>query len=113
MTKRIKKVDELIKRELSQLFLREIEFPEGVIVTITRVEASSNLIQAKAYISILPEAKTRRVLAILNKIIYGIQKKINKKLRMRPVPKIIFVAEKKTEEAARIEEILEELKKEE
>lgn len=111
MTKRFQRVNQLIKKELSQILLREIEFPQGVLATVTRVESSSNLIQAKVFISCLPEEKASQVLRILNRQIYQLQQRINKRLRMRPIPKIEFVEEKKTKEAGRIEEILEGLKK--
>lgn len=112
MTKRLQKVNQLIKKELSQIILREIEFPAGVLVTITRVESAANLIQAKVFIGVIPEEKILEVLQILNYQIYQLQQKINKRLKMRPVPRLKFLGEKKTGEAGRIEEILEELKKE-
>lgn len=111
MANRIQRVNQLIKKELSQILLREIEFPTDVLVTITRVESAANLIQAKVFISVMPEEKVLNVLRILNQRIYELQQKINKRLKMRPVPQIKFVEEKKTKEAARIEEILEKLKK--
>jgi len=110
MTKRIEKVDELIKKEINQIFLKDIDFPEDVLVTITRVKTSPNLIQSKVYISVLPTDMTDRIFAILKKIIYGIQQKINERLKMRPIPRIEFKKEEKTEEAGRIEELLEEIK---
>ena len=113
MTKRLQRVNQLIKKELSQIILREIEFPAGVLVTITRVESASNLIQAKVFISVIPEEKILEVLQILNYQIYELQQKINKRLKMRPVPRLKFLGEKKTNEAGRIEAILEGLKKEE
>lgn len=110
MNQRIQQVNELIKRELSQIILREIDFPEGVLITITRVETSSNLILAKVFVSALPEKQIEKVFQILNKQIFWLQQKINKRLNMRPVPKIKFVEEKQTQEAAKIEAILEEIK---
>ena len=38
-------------------------------------------------------------------------KEINKKLNMRPIPKIIFVKDEKVKEAARVEELLNKIKK--
>jgi len=101
----------LIKKELAQIILREINFPKDLLVTVTRVETSANLIQAKIYISVLPINKNSQVLEILNHQIYDIQQKLNKRLKMRPIPRIIFVQEKKTQEAARIEELLEKIHK--
>lgn len=111
MTRRIQRVNQLIKKELSQLLLREVDFPEGVLVTITRVETSANLFQAKVYISAMPEEKLSKVLQILDKLIYFLQQRLNKRLKMRPIPRIIFMEEKATKEAGRLEEILEEIHK--
>ena len=112
MTKRIQQVNLLIKEELAQIILREVEFPTGVLVTVTRVETTANLIEARVFISVLPEENSKDILRLLGNNIYKIQQVINKKLVMRPIPKIIFIAEGKTKEAGRIEEILEQLKKE-
>ena len=111
MVNRLQRVNQLIKKELSQILLREIEFPSGVLATVTRVESTPNLIQTRVFISVMPEKKTSEVLQILNWQIYELQQKINKRLKMRPIPRIMFFEDKKTREAGRIEEILAELKK--
>lgn len=113
MSKRIERVNSLIQKELGKIILREVELPAGVLATLTRVETSANLIDAKVYIAVLPSDKIKRVLEILNKIVYELQKILNKRLRMRPIPKIRFIEEKQTAEAAKIEGLLERLKKEE
>jgi ribosome-binding factor A len=109
---RILSLNELIKRQIGEIILRQIDFPPGIFMTITRVETSSNLIQAKVYISVIPEEKEGKIIKILNRQIFEIQKIINDRLKIRPVPKIIFTEEKKTKEAAKVEEILEQIKKE-
>ena len=111
MSNRIPRVNQLIKEELSQIILKEIEFPQDVLATITRVETSANLIESNVWISVLPEEKLKRILEILNKNIYFLQQKLNKRLKMRPIPRIKFLKERKTAEAGKIEEILEGLKK--
>lgn len=111
MNQRIQRVNQLIKKELSQIILQEIDFPKNALVTITRVDSSPNLIQTKVYVSVIPEDKIEDVLEILEKSIYDLQQILNKRLNMRPVPKIKFVMEKETVEAGRIEELLEEIKK--
>jgi len=111
VSNRIPRVNQLIKEELSQIILKEIEFPQDVLATITRVETSANLIESNVWISVLPEEKLKRILEILNKNIYFLQQKLNKRLKMRPIPRIKFLKERKTAEAGKIEEILEGLKK--
>ena len=110
MANRIPRVNELIKRELSKILIREIEFPRDILVTITRVEASSNLIQAKVYVSVMPENQTTKVLETLDQQIFDIQQLLNKRLKMRPIPKIKFVEEKEVRAAGKIEELLEKSK---
>ncbi len=109
-TKRIQRVNQLIKKELSQILLREIEFPRDVLVTVTRVETSADLNQTKVFISALPENQSEKVLSLLNRQIYEIQQELNKRLKMKFIPKIEFWEEKRTKEAGEIEEILEEIK---
>lgn len=109
--KRIRRVNSLIRREISRIFLKELEFPQDVFVTITRVEAIPNLQECQVFVSVLPENKFKEVSAILNKKIYSLQQKLNQKLKMRPIPKIRFSEEKLTVQAAQVEEVLELLKK--
>lgn len=110
MSKRIQRINQLLKEELGQILLKEVDFPKDTLVTITRVEASSDLKQAKVYTSCIPEKEGVKIFQILNKKAFIIQQKINKLLSMKIVPKIKFVEEKETKEAARIEELLEKIK---
>ena len=110
MNNRIKRVSRLVKRELSQLLLKEIDFPERILVTITRVETSADLRRARVYISTMPGEKTSEVIRILNYRIFDIQKGLDKRLTMKIVPKISFKEERMTAEAGRIEELLEKIK---
>ena len=107
MNPRILKVNQLLQEELGEILLRELDLPEGVLVTVTRVEAAGNLQEAKVYISVMPEAKLEDVFTSLRRNIYGIQQTLNKRLKMRPVPRIKWTIETKTSEAQRIEELLE------
>jgi len=109
---RVEKINALLKKELNKIFLKEFDFSPEVFITITRVETSSNLIESKVYISVIPKKAKKEVFDFLNKEIYHIQQKINKALRMRPVPKIIFKEEKETEKAGEVERILKEIKDE-
>jgi ribosome-binding factor A len=108
MTNRIIKVDELIKKELGKIIQNDVEIAKDSLITITRVKTLPNLSQSFIYISIMGEEK--KIMDILKKKIYHIQQHLNKRLNMRPIPKIIFKLDKETEKAARIEELLEKIK---
>jgi ribosome-binding factor A len=106
MSNRLEKVNSLLEHEIGKILLKDFAFSPEVLVTLTRVDSSSNLIEAKVYISVFPETKSAGVINALNKSVYDIQYKINRTLRMRPIPKIRFVKETEISKAARIEELL-------
>lgn len=113
MAKRIERVESLIQEELGKIILKEIEFPLDTLVTITRVSCSVDLANANVFVSVLPQEKLKRVLEILGKMVYVLQKFLDKRLRMRPIPKIRFVEEKQTAHAAKIEGLLRQIPKDE
>ena len=102
MPNRIQRVNSLIKNELSQIILKEIDFPKNTLITIIRVETSIDLRQAKVYISVIPEEQTTRVCEILKRGIYNLQQELNKRLNMRPIPRIKFQKEGEVKKAARV-----------
>ena len=105
MSQRIQRVNQLIKQEISQLLLREIDFA-NVLVTVTEAETSADLRQAKIKISVMPTEKGELVLRILERNIFHLQQILNKKLYMKIVPKIRFAIDQAEIKAQRIEEIL-------
>jgi len=110
---RIDKVNSLLKHEISKIIQKEINFSNDVLVTLTYVKTTANLIEARVFISVLPEERLNEVLEILKRNVFMIQQKINKKLNMRPIPKIMFMEDKTESEADKIEKIIKELKKDE
>ena len=111
MSKRIEKVNSLLEHEISKILLKDFAFSPEILVTLTRVDATANLIEAKVYISVYPEAKSGGILNALNKSAFAIQQQINKILKMRPVPKIKFVKETEISKGARVEELLAQIEK--
>ncbi len=109
MTNRIEKVNSLLEHEIGKIILRDFNF-SGSLVTLTHVDATANLIEARAYISVFPETETDKVIQTLNKGVYDVQQKINRTLNMRPIPKIMFKRDKETSTASRVEELLEKIK---
>jgi len=107
MADRILRINQLIKKELAEILLKEFDSPKGSLVTITRVETFANLSQSKVYVSVIFTGKERpEVISILKNKTYSFQKLLNERLRMRKIPKIVFFQEEETAQAARIEEIL-------
>jgi len=108
VSRRLLKINQVIRQELSQILLRECEF-NSALVSITQVETSPDLSRAKVKISVLPEKMTSEVLKKLNRQIFFLQKKLDKKLAFRPVPKISFVIDKSILEGSRVEELVQKI----
>lgn len=106
MFSRIDRVNELIKTTLAEIISEEIDFSAGIFVTIMKVDTSADLRYARVFLSVFPENKFGEAFRTLGRRIYFLQGRLNKKLKMRPLPRIEFVADKTEAEADRIEKIL-------
>lgn len=110
MSNRIEKVNSLLEHEIGKILLRDFAFSPEILVTLTHVDTTANLIEAKVYISVFPDSKADGILNALQKSVYDVQYKINRTLRQRPIPKIIFVKDTSVSNAGRIEELLNKVK---
>ncbi|MGC9048861.1 MAG: 30S ribosome-binding factor RbfA [Patescibacteria group bacterium] len=107
---RLEKINSLIQQELSKIIAREIEVPENCLVTITSVETTADLEWAKILVSIFPSKEAKKILRFLNKKIGHLQKLLNQKLVMRPLPKIKFILDLSEDKAEGVERLLNKIK---
>lgn len=89
-SRRIEKINELIREELSKIILREFSVEAGVISTIIRVETDADFKKAKIFVSVFPQEKEKSVINKLNSSAGQIQYFLNKKIRIKFVPRIRF-----------------------
>lgn len=106
---RIERVNELIRTTVAEIISRELELPLGVFVTIVKVDTSRDLRYARVFVSVFPEKKFGKTMEYLQKKIYLVQGLLNKKLHMKPLPRLEFLTDKTEVEADKIEKILKEL----
>lgn len=105
MSQRISKVNNLIKREVSQLFTREISFKSGVFVTIPRVITASDLLSAKIFVSVFPATEEDYAMKTIAHEHKNVQKLLHRKLHMRTLPKLEFIYDDTEERADEVEKI--------
>ncbi|MEK7167752.1 MAG: ribosome-binding factor A, partial [Patescibacteria group bacterium] len=84
---RMPKVNELIYHELGRLISEEIETP-GSLATITKVDVTPDLREARVSISVLPELERGRVVKLLQKNAFRLHRELNKRVKLRIVPKL-------------------------
>ena len=87
---RQKKVDELIRRELGEIIVREFEAPENSLVTIADVDTSADLLSTKVSVSIFPIDQANKIFGSLRKMAGFFQKLLNRRLKMKLIPRINF-----------------------
>jgi len=109
-SRRIEKVNELLLHEIGTL-VNELVRRRGILITLTRVEATPNLASAKVYFVVYPENKDAQAQKLLNESVAKVQHALNKRLYMKHVPKIIFVTEMPKGEVAEINRLLDLIKK--
>jgi ribosome-binding factor A len=102
---RPERVGSLIREELSRLILREAEFPSA-LVTITDVHVDKKMDNARVKLSILPVEKAPGAMRTLQGMIGNLQHLLNKKMGIRPMPRISFEMDHGLENAARVEKAL-------
>lgn len=108
--RRLKKINILLKEEVASILNLGSEFRCDALVTVTRAEAAPDLSSAVIFISIL-DKEPKEVLQNLQKHVYNIQQMLNKRLRIRSVPKIRFVLDADEFRREKIEKSLAELKR--
>ncbi|ANY69631.1 30S ribosome-binding factor RbfA [Paenibacillus algorifonticola] len=107
---RVGRVGEQIKKELSQIIQTEIKDPRVGFITVTGVETSNDLSQAKVYLSVLgSEEQKEETLKAIGRATGFIRSELGKRMRLRHTPVLIFKFDSSIEYGSRIEGILEEI----
>ncbi|MDO8591298.1 MAG: 30S ribosome-binding factor RbfA [bacterium] len=109
MSERIKKLNDLLRDEVAKILLTELEKENDALVTVIGADVSPTLEHATVKISVFPIAEEKQILEKIKKQIYHIQQLLNKRLIMRPVPKIRFETDQTEERASKIDELFKNL----
>ncbi|MDD5098956.1 MAG: 30S ribosome-binding factor RbfA [Candidatus Colwellbacteria bacterium] len=106
MSFRKQQLNSLIRNELVPVIQKEVDFPAGVLTTITRVEVSDESERAAVFVSVIPSSDKEGVMRILKGKRSELQSFLFKRLKMRVVPQIYFEYDAGPEKAADIERIV-------
>ena len=107
---RVNRVAEQIKKELGDILGTKIKDPRIGFVTVTDVEVTGDLQQAKIFISILGDDQEKKdTLVGLSKAKGFIRTEIGQRIRLRKIPEIDFEIDQAQEHGSRIEKLLRDL----
>jgi ribosome-binding factor A len=105
--KRLDRVNQLLKEEISMLLQRELKDPRLGFVTVTEVETSQDLRTAKVFVSVLgDDAQWSASLAALTSGRGFVRNWLRDHLDLRITPNLSFHADRSMEHAARIQQLL-------
>ncbi len=114
MTRRTERINDQLREEISALVLREMKDPRiGGLVTITEVEVSPDLSHAKVFVSVLgSEDEKKSTLKALGAASGFLQRELRRRLTIRRMPELAFVADDSIAHGARILSLLNEARDE-
>ncbi len=104
MPRRIDRVNELLRSEISNLIAREIKDPRVAgVISITEVVASSDLRSARVYVSVMGR-DTDRQAAIegIRSAASFLRREIRERVNLRHTPHMTFILDDSIEEGARV-----------
>lgn len=92
MKRRIERVNNLIRQEISELLQRQVKDPRlGSFITVTQVSISPDLRQAKIFVSrIGSEREKQETLNVLAAASGFFRSELTRRLRLRRIPELSF-----------------------
>jgi ribosome-binding factor A len=109
MTERMRRVNEAVRETLAEA-IGELKDPRIGFVTVTAVKTSSDLRQARVYVSVLGnERKRQKTLEGLESAHGVLQAKLAAELRMKRTPQLAFEYDPTVEEGVRMSRLIDEL----
>lgn len=107
---RVGRVGEQIKKELSLILQTEFKDPRLGFVTVTGVDVTNDLSQARVYLSVLgSEDEKVETLEALAKGTGFLRSEIGRRIRLRHVPELLFKLDPSVEYGSRIEQLLQQI----
>ena len=102
------RVNELVKRELSAIISREINF-EGVLVSVNAVDVTPDLKSAHVFVSTLGSTAGANVIDRLEAHRGALQAELSRHVVLKYTPHLVFHLDDSIERGSRVLEILRDL----
>ena len=111
---RMQRVQELMKQELSKIILQDLKDPRIGFVTVTAVDVSSDLRNARVYVSLMgSEQQIADSWRGLQSSRGFLRREIGHRVRLRYTPELTLELDKSVDYGVHIQELLQKIKKDE
>jgi ribosome-binding factor A len=108
MTRRLERLNEQVKREVSEILRTEVRDPRVGLVTVTEARVAPDLSFARVYVRSLGGTE-EELFSGLEKATPYIRRELGKRLSVRHVPELRFEPDRALEHALHIEKLLSEV----
>ena len=109
MSQRIKRINELLRREVSEQ-MRRYYRADTAAITISEVDCSADLRNARIYYSVLgDDARIEEAKKLLRKIGKDIRQRVSKHVILKYFPRFDYIYDPSLERGAGINDILDQL----
>jgi ribosome-binding factor A len=109
MSERLRRVNEAVKEVVSEA-VGKLKDPRIGFVTVTAVETSPDLRQARVFVSVLgSETRRRRSLDALERAHGVVQAQLARELRMKRTPQLTFHYDPSVERGVRMSQLIDDL----
>jgi ribosome-binding factor A len=111
MTRRTERLNELIREELSELLRRHTKDPRlSCFLTVTRVDTSADLSNAKVFVSIMGSDEEKSdAMKGLNSASGFLYRELRERLSLRHTPQLIFCEDDTIERGAQVLHLIKEV----
>ena len=112
MSVKIERIASMLEKEISYILMTEVKDPDIKFVTVTNVKLASDLGYAKVYVTVLDQNKKDETLRSLKAARGFIRRELANRVEIRHIPELDFVYDESIEYGKKIEDIIEEIHKE-
>jgi ribosome-binding factor A len=101
------RVGELLQAEIADLLLRQLKDPRLSMATISRVEVSPDLREARVYVSrVGSESEQKEAMEGFDRAVGFIRGRLGRRLKLRHTPNLTFVLDTAIADGVRISRLL-------
>jgi ribosome-binding factor A len=112
MSRRIDRINVLLRQEISELLSREIKDPRlGGVISITQVKTSGDLRSARVYVSVLGDEATKQsAMEGIQSAATFLRRELRDRLTLRHVPFMKFVLDESIESADHLLRVMDQIR---
>lgn len=107
---RMRQINHALRNYMAAAIMRQVEWPAGVVVSVTKIHTTADLHHATVYLSVLPDNLSGSTLELIRRHSHDIIAEVVDHITFHTVPKFRFIIDSTERKAAKIESLLDSLK---